>query len=471
MSGQRGPDRADTSLLARWRAARAWTYRALWEIDEKRLAPWVRRLLWLSRLIFVTVDGFFRERLQTRAGALAYSTVLAIVPFAALSFSIAKWVGAYDSLVDNTVRPILAETFRTPDGGAVPEGVRVLHSNAEEVLDLVSQSDVVGLGLSGLAVLLLAISRVLIMVERAFDSIWGFPSRRRIFRRLPGWLSASVVTPASLVIAVTLTAARQGQPIMAWVREAIPLVGAVEAIAFLAPPLIVVLGLLPLYLLMPNARVRFGSAAIGALIGGIAWYLLLVVHIKFQLGVARNNALYSGFGALPIFLLWLHLSWVMILLGAQAAAAHQNAPTLRQIVRGVIRDHASRQLVAVRAMIELAHAQEGISLRRLARDIGVRVESLRSLMDSLVEHGLLDRRGRSYDPVYFSTSDPDALRVAAVLEAIERPRQSGPPLRTLDEPVAAILDGIQSAVESSDHNRTIGELRRAARRRSRDETE
>lgn len=463
-SGLTRVGRGAKERLLRWRAS---VYRALFEVDEATLPRWRRVLLNVTRLTFVTLDSAFRERLQMRAAALAFFTLLSIIPLAAFTFSVAKGVGAYDALVRETVRPFVEEAFGVAEGRALPDGVVVLRNTFEKILEMVARTDVFGLGLAGLLVLVLTVGRVLRSAEEAFDAVWGFPGQRSLVRRLPGWFVVALATPLALVLASTVTAARQGQPVMALLHEYIPWPIAVQALAFVLPPLLVCASLLPVYLLLPSAHVHRRSAVIGALVGGLGWYALQVLHVRFQIGVARTNALYSGFGAFPIFLLWLHLSWVWVLLGAQVAAAHQNAPTRRQLVRRRLEDHASRQAVALRAMLALAHTPDGQRLRELARHLGIGVEPLRQVLDALLDHGLLEREGGPYDPSYGTANDPDTTRVAAVLDALGRGTpDASAPWEESDAPLAKVLEGLQSAAEASAHNRTIGELKRATERRA-----
>lgn len=443
------------------RRARAYGFRALWEVDERSLSRGRRAVLSVARLIFVTFEGFFRERLQIRAAALAFLTVLSIVPFAALTFSVAKSVGYYDLLIDSTVRPALIDTFRSTPGESVPEGVLALRDLLDAVLELVAQTDVFGLGVLGFAILLLTIGRVVRGAEEAFDTIWSSKTTQRFYLRLPSYAVVATITPASLLIASTLTAARHTEVI----ERLIPIPFVSNVLSFVVPPALVCVGIWPLYVLLTSVRVRRRSAWIGALVGGLGWYALQVLHVKFQIGVARQNALYSGFGAFPIFLVWLHLSWVWILLGAQVAAAHQNAPTLRQLARASLDDHVSRQAVALRAMIQLCDHPSGVRLRALAETLGVAVRPLKSVLDTLVGHGLLASRDGPYDPEYTPAVDPETLRVAAVIDALgKRASMTSLPWEDADRPLTEVLEGFQRAVESSDHNRTIGELRRATDR-------
>jgi len=271
-------------------------------------------------------------------------------------------------------------------------------------------------------------------------------------------------SPLALTFASTITAARQGQPVIAALHAwtGMPLV--VHVIVFLLPPILVWLALLPVYVLLPGARVRRRSAMLGALVGGIGWYGLQILHVTFQIGVARQNALYSGFGAFPIFLLWLHLSWVFVLLGAQVASAHQDAPTLRQLARANLSDHMSRQTVALRAITLLPGYPDGRTLRDLAREVGVAVQPLREVLDLLMGHGLIERSGGPYDPRYAPGPDIESVRIATVLGALGRDKNesSGMPWDDAERTVNDALEKLHDAVESSSHNRTIGELRRSA---------
>lgn len=448
-----------TRLIQR---GRIYIYRTLWELDETKLSKPLRGLLTLIRLSFVTADSFFRERLHTRSAALAFFTLLSIVPLAALVFSAAKVLGAYDWLVDETIRPFMDEAFHIPAGSEIPHGVQVLRGTVEELITMVQGTNVFGLGLIGFFVLLFTIRRVFTNTEAAFDAIWGFTGRRSFWKTLPAYTAVSIWSPLALVFASTMTAARQGQPFMAFLYDSIPVPYVGDLLVFLLPPLLVWLAMLPVYVILPSARVRNRSAMLGALIGGLGWYVLQIAHVQFQIGVARQNAIYSGFGAFPIFLLWLHLSWLWILLGAQVAAVHQNAPTLRQLARANLDDHVSRQAVALRAMVGLAGHEGGERLRTLARDIGVAVQPLREVLDVLVDNQLLVRSGGPYNPIYEPARDPDSTHVAHVVEALGRGSTSdaGMPWNDVERPLTEVLEKLHNAAETSTHNRTIGELRR-----------
>ena len=106
--------------------------------------------------------------------------------------------------------------------------------------------------------------------------------------------------------------------------------------------------------MLVRCRESPSSAILGALIGGALWQLAQVLHLRFQVGVANYNAIYSTFAALPIFMFWLYLSWTTVLLGAEVACAHQGEPAFRQVMRARNQDPAYLEAVAVRAMGRVA---------------------------------------------------------------------------------------------------------------------
>jgi membrane protein len=438
-------------------------YRWLWGIDDRLLSPWARWGVRVARLAFLTLTSFFRERIQTRASALAFVTLLAIVPTAALAFSLADIFGLTDQLIEGTLRPLLAETFAITSADAAPDGLVWMQSTLDQLLDNVAAVDVFSLGVVGAIFTLVAIGRVLIGTEEAFDAIWGFPSHRPLHHSVLRFLAVFLLTPTTLVASTFLTAARQQHELMEWVRSVTHLPVLIDNLAFFVPPVLVCVGLLPAYLLLPSAHVRLRSAVVGALVGGLGWYGLQVAHVRFQIGLAGYDAFYSGFGAFPIFLIWLQLAWTFVLMGATAAAAHQNAPTLQQLTRGRLRDHFSRQAAALRAMVELTATPEGRRLRALAVSMGVAVEPLREVLDALVASRLLESRGRGFDPVYATREDPAHIRVTTVLDAIEHePTSSGSfempdELRT-DAEVLEVIAALNQAADASEDNRTIAEL-------------
>jgi membrane protein len=173
---------------------------------------------------------------------------------------------------------------------------------------------------------------------------------------------------------------------------------------------------------MPNVKTKLSSAAFGGVIGGVLWQGLLVLHVKFQMGVASYNALYSGFAAVPIFLVWMYMSWRIVLLGAQLAASHQREQHMQQIQRARHVDQELRETLAV-AMTSLAAARflaqaAAPTQADLATLLQAPVPTVDEVLDTLVRRGILLRSVCGSELGHVPGRDIDELRLADITAAV-----------------------------------------------------
>ena len=287
-----------------------------------------------ARFAWLTVDGFFLERLETQAASLAYMTLLATVPALALAFALADVSGATALLLDGTVAPFLAGALGDPRDPTLPVGVRALRETADALLALVRSTRATGLGAAGLITCGWALLRVVRGVEGAFAQIFRAPvGRRSLGHRARALLFAAVTMPLGLGYALTTATLSHGTYAERWTVSLLPYEPLRAATLFAAPPLVVCLTLFGLYRTVPSAKVPARSAWLGAGTTALAWYALQLLHIQLQVSLARWNAIYSGFGAFPILLMSIRASWVLVLLGARSAAMHSRGRLLRDARR------------------------------------------------------------------------------------------------------------------------------------------
>lgn len=316
------PEATTAPSLARLRARLA-------EPDEGAGRP-ARLGRFLGRLVWVAARAFFRDRVQLRASALSFSTLLAVVPSLALAFALARGTGLYATFRAGTIDPFLDETL-----GRGGEGVQTLRTWADGVLALVEATDLSGLGVGGFAVLALALVRVLLGVEEAFRQIFAVKgARRTLGGRLSALGAVAVLSPLGLLYATASASLHQGTWLSARLAAWVPLGPLRELLLVALPPLVVLLALHVVYRALPEVPVPRRSALFGAAWAAALWYGTQLAHVRLQLGLARWNALYSGFGAFPVLLASIQLSWVAVLIGAQLAAAHRQDPSLRGPLRG-----------------------------------------------------------------------------------------------------------------------------------------
>lgn len=403
------------SVKERYRRTVDFFGRQIW---DQRLEELSTRRVWAyqtARIAYCTVKGaVLGDSIQVRAAALTYFTVLSLVPLLAFAFALLKGFGAYDLLIEETIRPYVLRFL---------SGNEALSTAFEQILGFVEGTGVTSLGFIGLLTLLYAATRLLRNIEGALNELWSVSTGREALQQLRDYVAIIVVTPLCLMAAVGLTATTQALELFRAAGETLGISNLLEQVmGFFGPLVVIFLGLLFLYKVMPYTNVRFVSAVAGAAIGALLWYAVLLVHVRFQVGVARYNALYSSFGAIPIFLAWLQVSWLVVLIGAQIASTHQNSRSIAQRRRIANFDGAEREVLGLSAVLQIAHAfqacQGAKSQRELSDAIGLPEPLVGELMERLVKADILTRSGEPSDRRYVLIRPPERVRVKDVLGAL-----------------------------------------------------
>jgi membrane protein len=385
----------------------------MWSARLENLG-WGRRLLYrLGRAIYATTRGFFDKELTSRAASLTYYTMLSIVPFLAFVFSLLKGFGLYHRLMQESLRPYLHEAFK---------GDASLLAALDQMLTFVERTGVSGLSVVGILFLIYTSLSMLSTVESSLNGIWDVHTARPLVRKFTDYTTILVIGPLLILAAITLGAAAQSSNFVAFLHRSFVVGGIVDFCLHLATFILGCAGLVALYVLMPNTRVRLSSALFGGLVAGALWQGALFLHVKFQIGVAKYNALYSGFAALPIFLVWLYLSWNIVLVGAGLAASHQHEQLMRQALRARHVDQELKEHLAV--VVAAAVSRSFIdghpppTAAALAEALEVPPPAVEEVLDALVSAGLLVRVAESGELRYDPARDVDAVRVVDVEEAV-----------------------------------------------------
>jgi membrane protein len=487
---KRSPKPTPASIVKRHaKLFRGFFTETVWLADLASMSRGRAFLYRVARVLSLAGRGYFRDECSFRAAALTYTTILSIVPVLAMGFAMAKGLGFGERLRQDVVDPFLenvlpdaeygpslppgepvapagsdeAATAATPSeaGGATPRNVR---SVIDEILTLVENTDVKALGALGALILVYTVLQLLGTIERSFNDIWGIERQRRFIRKVADYLTMVVITPIFLISATTLTAAAQTNAFVTFLSEDLRLEALIELLLRLAPLFSMWVGFTFLYMVMPNTRTRVTSAIIGGVVGGTLWQLAQVAHVKFQIGVAKYSALYSTFAALPIFLVWLYLSWAIVLIGAELAAAHQNEALHERTVRTKMPPHVLKEMLALRALRRVGQAfveaRSPLTSTHLASRLGFPEPIIEQVMNRLVETGILAPIGDERDTAYVPARDLDTVRVKDVLDALKgaEGRLEFPHDEKADTRAEAVLQGIDGAIESSEFNLTLREL-------------
>jgi membrane protein len=271
-----------------------------------------RALIKSAKIAIRTGQSFSAQRLGIRASGLTLYSLLSLVPVLALMFGIAKGFGLETRL----------QSWITSQFHGQQEVLEYLIVFARRMLSQTKGGLVAG---AGVAFLLYTVIRVIGYIEQAFNTIWSVGTSRSLTRKFSDYLSLILVGPFLILGAASLNVYIAAMVHRA--AESAPLsqfVGPLVALALRFAPLAMVWVLFTfLYLFLPNTRVRIGSALVGGAVAGIVFQMVQTLYIELQIGVSSNNAVYGSFAALPLFIIWLQISWHIVLLGAELTHQHQ----------------------------------------------------------------------------------------------------------------------------------------------------
>ncbi len=286
----------------------------VWRIRIETLPFFQAATLKFTRVLLVSAKNFQKYQCPIRASALTFYTLLSIVPVAAMAFGIAAGFG-FEQRLEKELLMIFSG-----QEAVVAQIIGFAHS----LLSNTQGGLIAGVGV---AVLFYTVIKVLGNIEDSLNAIWEVARGRSIGRKIGDYLGMMILAPVLMIMAGSTTVFIETQ-VKTMARE-ISIVGAFgPLIVFglkLLPYLLVWILFSVIYRVMPNTRVRIASAVTAGVIAGTLYQLLQWGYITFQVGVAKNNAVYGSFAALPLFLAWLQLSWLVVLFGAVISSAWQHA--------------------------------------------------------------------------------------------------------------------------------------------------
>ncbi|BDG09445.1 hypothetical protein AMPC_25580 [Anaeromyxobacter paludicola] len=429
----------------------------IWAVRVADLRGWQRLLYRGSRVLYSGFQGFFSNRITVRAAALTYYSVLSIVPFLAFAFAILKGFGAYESFIEKSVRPYLHQTF-----GDNP----ALLGATEKILQFVQRTNFSTLGAVGLLILLYTSVSLLSSVEDTLNDIWGAKTRRTLLRQVTDYVTLLVTTPLLILAAGTAATAAQSSRVVEFLRDVSGIGAVIDFLLRFTSVAVVGVAFFALYLILPNVRTRRLSCAIGALVAAVLWQVALVLYVQLQVGVSSYNALYSVLSALPIFLVWTYVSWLVVLVGAQVAASHQNEGLVRQRLRAQQADQALRETLAVvvgaHVAREFLRGGPWRAQARLSELVDVPALAIEETLQALVRAGLLARADVGGAVGYLPGRDLDRIRVSDLKDALRMEPQADAVRAELEArlgpELARVLRGGEEDRRRSPHDVSLREL-------------
>jgi membrane protein len=407
------------------------------------------------RIIVIAARGFYNDKVQLRASALTLYSLLSIIPIVAIVFAIAKGFNVVDK-----IKILVEEKFPSQQ-----ENFKWLWTEAEKAINGTSGGYMAGIGI---IIFFLAVMSLLNNIESSFNHIWQIRSARPWHRKFTDYLTIMLIAPVFIIlssginffISTQLPEYMINAPILDFFKPVI------SFLVKFAPYLLSWIALTVLFIVMPNAKVKFVPALISGVIAGTILQGIQWLYIDLQFGITKLGYLYGSFAAVPLFLVWLQTSWIVVLLGAEISFANQNISRYEMESEALnISNYQKRALILMILHMVIRNFSLGekpISSSYIAANLKIPVRLAREILQDLSSVNLVseihehEEKERLFQPAI----DINKLTVSYVFSKLDKKGiEQIMVIRNKDyEKVITILEKFDRLIAKSDYNILIKDL-------------
>lgn len=391
------PKKKKFNPLALLKKLKDFIFHDIWVLDLDKLSPKLKHLFKYLRVLILSFRQFTEDRIHVKASALTYYTVMSIVPVFAMVFAIAKGFGL-EKFVENQIMA----NFRGQE-----QMMNMLIDFSHKMLQNTAGGLMAGIGV---IMLLWAVVKILTNIEKALNDIWQVEKQRSYVRKFTDYLSIMLVVPILLIASSSINIYLTTQ-LTALARSS-------ELINLASPVIMQLLKVIPLILIwivfsfvfiaMPNTKVSFPAGIIAGIIAGTVFLVVQWAYVYLQIGVSKYNAIYGSFAAIPLFLVWLQMSWLIVLFGAEVSFAYQNIDMYEYESETENISYHNRKVLSILLLDHIVKRfKEGEKPQKsmeICDMLHIPQRLLRNLLSTMVDCGLLNEvlteqtKGVAYQP-------------------------------------------------------------------------
>lgn len=414
----------------------------VWDDDLRDLAGLHKLVVFVLRVLHMLLRELMGGQLNLRAMSLVYTTLLSIVPLLAVSFSVLKGFGVHNKI------EVLLYNVLTPLG---PSGVEI----TDKIVSFVENVQVGVLGSIGFALLIYTVISLLQKIESAFNFVWQIDSLRALSQRFSNYLSVILIGPVLIFSAVGFTAAVMNMDVAQRLVAMEPFGTLMLLGSKLVPYVLVCLAFTLIYIFIPNTRVQFRAALIGGVIAGVIWKITGWGFAAFIASSSKYAAIYSSFAIMILLLIWMYLSWLILLVGSQIAyfVQHPRYMTLHRdpvVLSNRMREQLSLQIMYLVGYNHF-HDKAPWTLDQFIKYLDLPGEPLHRIIRVLVDSEYLIEIAKDDELVYLPLHDIETIRLVDVITDIRKAREDRvvslqhlAPLKAVDD-VMARMDSSRSS--------------------------
>lgn len=427
----------------------------IWHIPLGELPRRKTFLVREIRILVLAFRGFREDKVQLRASALTFNTLLSVIPVAAIAFGIAQSFGFKERLEVEIRNALVGHE-------EVMDWILTISEN------FLKSSSGGFIAVIGLVILIWSVMQVLNHIEKSFNHIWQIKKARPWVRKFADYLSIMLIAPVFVVLSGSLTVYLNTK--MGSITEQTLFFNTIKpALVFLlklVPYVIIWLVFTMLYMVMPNTRVKFRSALVAGIIAGTIFQLVQLLYINSQMGVSRYSVIYGSFAAFPLFIVWMQISWLVVLMGAEISFANQNVGRYEFEYQSLSINSYQKRILTLQILniiVKKFHAgAEPASASELSKNIQIPVRLAREILYNLVAAGLITEINidQPRDRLYQPSMDTRKMTIEYVLSRIDKAGGDNIPVKQTNEyrKLNTIISAFGEKLKESDMNLLISEV-------------
>jgi len=429
----------------------------IWRLRLEDLPLGKSFLIRQLRIILLTLRGFDEDKCFSRASSLTFNTLLSIVPVAAILFGIAKGFG-----FETLLRRELLEKF---PGQAQQEVLAKVIGFAESMLQTAKGGLIAGIGM---IILFWSVINVLSQIEAALNDIWEIKAARSWGRKFSDYLALMLLSPLIFILSSSVTVFITSQ--ITQLTNKIKLLGIISPLIFLSfkfiPYVLIWVLFSIIYILMPNTKVNLKAGLMAGIVAGTIFQIVQWAYISFQIGAARYNAIYGSFAALPLFLMWVQISWWVVLFGAELSFANQNVNTYEYEPDADKVSPAFRKVLTLQIahllIKNFARGESPLTDTEISSRLKMPIRLVHNILYDLVQSRVITETRTKEDQKfgYQPARDINTLTIKYVIDAIEQNGTNSIPVaRTAEfETLSNAIETFREETESSPANRLLKDI-------------
>ncbi len=427
----------------------------IWKSSSQERPFFQNLFLTQLKILLLAVRKFDQKHGRAQAASLTYYSVLSLVPAVTLLYGLLRGFG-----LDRFLETQLYQTFSGHDSA-----IHTLLELAQSYVEATSQSVFAGIGVT---LLMWGLFNSLRTIEDAFNNIWGVRSGKPLSRKLSDYLAVFLIGPLFLIVSGSITVLIPNQ--LNYISENFIHLEALMPLVYLLLhilPLVVIWILFTfIYIFMPNTSVQFKAGLFGGIVAGSMYQIWQWIYIHFQVEISRMSAIYGSLAAIPLFLMWLQISWMIVLFGAEASFAQQNYKTYEfepdNIRISAYYKKLSALLIAYMCVKKFEKGEHPWTAQQFSDYLDIPMRLVQEVIMDLCELGLLSKviDEGSKEFFYQPGRSIDDITLDQVIEGLEHLGEEEIPFKKSPEfkKTAEHLEKLHNKIKNSTDNILLKDL-------------